>query len=119
MWAVNALMFYLFSMLFPMNFELGNNIFTASQAALVSGLFLTLVSWLVDPLAKLLEWDMKSMPNMMFAYFLGNVVTIWFIARYSMLTGMGISDALWVFVLAVFTFGGQYIVASRGMKNKK
>lgn len=119
MWVVNTLIFYLAAMILPASFVLGNNLFTSMQAAVVSGLILTIVSWLVDPFARLLEWDMKAMPNMMVAYFAGNVATVWFIARYSMLSGFGVANVLWVLILSVVTFVGQYTVAAAGMGKKK
>lgn len=118
MWLVNVIIFNIVGLLMPGVFVFGNNLLDPMQASVVSGLILTLVSWLVDPFARLLEWDMKPMANMMFAYFLGNVVTLWFIARYSLLTGMGVSSVLWVVILSIFTFIGQYAVASVGMKKK-
>ena len=116
MWMIDGLLFYLAAMLLPTYFAIGNSLFTPFQASLFSGFVLTAAVWKIEPVAKYMELDLKPKANMVFAYFVVNVAAVWIIARFSMLTGVGIASYFYVIGFATVAYATQYIVTVQAKK---
>lgn len=117
-WLINAALLYLVAMFMPANFKLGNNIFTAIQAALFTGFVWNWVLWNSESTFKDLEIDVRSPMAMMIAYLGVNFVTIWLLARFAFMSGFGVSSYIYVFMLALVGNLLQYM-AWRVMDKKK
>lgn len=102
-WLVNSLLFYLASVVFPGNFVLGNASLTPTWAALVSGFLLTVLCRLSKPLISRFGLKLAGRYKMFVFYWLVNAVAIWLVARFSYLTGFGISAYYWAIGLGFVT----------------
>ena len=96
-WVVNSLLFYLSPLVFGKLVVAGNARLTANLASLISGLIVTLADTLTMPVFKYFKIKLKDEWQWALAFLFVNVVTVWLIARYADLTGVGVSGA-WVAV---------------------
>ena len=117
-WLINVALLYLVAMFMPANFKLGNDIFTAIQAALFTGFVWNWVLWNAESTFKDLEIDLQSPMAMMIVYLGVNFVTIWLLARFAFMSGFGVSSYIYVFMLALVGNLLQYM-AWRAMDKKK
>lgn len=108
-WVVNSAILYLASLLLPMSVTIGNNIFAAYQSIVFSGFVMSMVLWYIEPVSKDLEIPMKDNTSMMLVYLAVNFATVWFIARFSFITGVGIANFWIVLMIAVAANLVQYV----------
>jgi len=107
-WVVNSAILYLASLFLPLSVTIGNNIFAAYQAIVFSGFIWSVVIWCVEPISKDLEISLKNTTTMMLVYLAVNFATVWFIARFSFITGVGIANYWIVLIIAVAANLAQY-----------
>ncbi|KKR27758.1 MAG: hypothetical protein UT61_C0067G0004 [Candidatus Woesebacteria bacterium GW2011_GWA1_39_8] len=117
-WIVNAALLYLANMLMPRSVALGNSIFKPYQAVVFSAFIWDFVLWYTEPVLKDMELATKSPMAMMVNYLAINFATLWFIARFSFITGIGIGSFVQVLVLAIVGNFVQY-AAWQYMDKKK
>ena len=117
-WLIDSAILYLASLLLPRSVTIGNSIFVKYQAIVFSGFIWSFIVWYAEPVFKDMEIDLRDTSTMMLVYLSLNFATVWFIARFSFITGIGIASFLYVALLAVVGNLVQYI-AWRSMDNKK
>lgn len=97
-WLVNSLVFYFAPLVLVGLVVTGNSRLTPFMASLISGFLLTLAEAIAEPAFKHLKVQLKQEWQWSLAYLFINVITVWLIARYADLTGVGVASA-WVAVL--------------------
>ena len=125
-WVANAVAFLVLSMILPGNVVLGNDKITAPMAAVLSGLILTIIQFLVPPaleksgfleglrsssavqIAGLRIKNQNAWPAI---YLVVNFVGIWVIKRLAQVTGLGISSFLFVLIVAIVVTAAGWGVA--------
>jgi hypothetical protein len=117
-WVINAVLLYLFQMVFPTHYTLGNSILEPYQAAVITSFVWNFVLWNVEPLLKTVDIQLKGAMNMALGYLVVNFALVWLIARYSILSGVGISSVLYVFLLALVANFLQYFAWMQLEKQK-
>lgn len=103
MFVVNSIVMYLANMFFPYMVVLGNARYTAVSALLVSMFALTLILTLATPIIERVAAAANAKLEMMHwigLYMLLNIVSLWTIARYAEVFGLGIASWGVVVVLA-------------------
>jgi len=108
-WLINSLLLYLANMLMPRSVAIGNSIFFKYQAIVFSGFVWSLIIWFTPVFAKELEIAMKDKTTMMLTYLAVNFATLWFIARFSFFTGVGLANYWIVLIIAVAANFVQYM----------
>lgn len=116
-WLVNSVILFLATLFLPGMITAGNNIFEPYQAIVFSGFVWSAVLWHVESMAKDLEIPIKDKTTMMLTYLAVNFATVWFIARFSFISGMGIASFWYVLLLAAVGNFAQY--ATWRYTNKK
>ncbi len=117
-WIINSAILYLASLLMPKSVIIGNNIFAAYQALVFSGFLWSVVIWYIAPVTKDLEISLKDTKVMMLVYLAVNFAVVWFIARFSFITGIGIANYWADLTIAVAANFVQYL-AWQYMDKKK
>ncbi len=117
-WLIDSAILYLASLLLPRSVTIGNSIFVKYQSIVFSGFIWSFIVWYAEPAFKDMEIDLRDTTMMMLVYLLLNFATVWFIARFSFMTGIGIASFLYVALLAVVGNLVQYI-AWRSMDKSK
>lgn len=109
-WVVNSAVLLLANLLMPGSVTIGNNIFAAYQALVFTGFLWSVIIWFVEPVSKDLEIPMKDNTTMMLVYLAVNFATVWFIARFSFITGIGIANYWIDLTIAVAANFFQYTI---------
>ncbi len=110
LWLINAILLYFFNMILPAYYTLGNSIFKPYQAVVITSFVWSYLLWSVEPALKRFEIELKGNTNMAIGYLIINFAIVWLIARYSLLTGIGIASYVYVFFLALIANFLQYLV---------
>lgn len=105
-------------MLLPLHFELGNSMLSPFQAAVLSGFVWNWVVWHTESYLKEFEIKLKDSFSMMASYLVVNFATIWILARFAVITGVGIGSYLYVLLLAAVANFAQF-AAWQAMEKKK
>jgi len=100
-WVASTIVLLLGSAVLRNNVVLGNDKLSASLAAIISGLVLTGLIYLVPEVVKRTGYKIKDQNIWVAIYFVANVVIIWIIKRFAIITALGISSIFWVLVLAL------------------
>jgi len=100
-WVANTVVLLLGAVVLRNNVVLGNDKLSAPLAAIISGLILTGLIYLVPEVVKRSGYKLKDQNIWVAAYFAANVVIIWIIKRLAIITALGISSIYWVLVLAI------------------
>jgi len=99
-WVVNTIILLIFSAIFLNSVVLGNDKLAKPMAAVLSGLLITVVLYIVPSILEKLEFKIKDEKIVMGAYFAASCVGIWIIKRFAIISGLGVSNILWVLILA-------------------
>ncbi|MEK7166541.1 MAG: hypothetical protein AAB874_07070 [Patescibacteria group bacterium] len=97
-WLVNSAIFYFSPFMFGILVATGNARLAPFMASIISGFLITIADALTLPIFERLGIELKDEWQWTLAYLFVNVLSIWVIARYADLTGVGITNA-WVAVL--------------------
>lgn len=97
-WAVNSLLFYFAPFVFSDIVVTGNARLAPFLASVISGFLLALSAAFVMPAMDFLKVRIKEEWQWILVFLGGNILTVWLIARYADLTGVGISN-IWVALL--------------------
>jgi len=100
-WVANTVVLLLGAVVLRNNVVLGNDKLSVPLAAIISGLILTGLIYLVPEVVKRSGYKLKDQNIWVAAYFAANVVIIWIIKRLAIITALGISSIYWVLVLAI------------------
>ena len=100
-WVANTVVLLLGSVVLKSNVVLGNYKLSAPLAAIISGLILTGLIYLVPEVVKRSGYKIKDQNIWVAAYFIANVAIIWIIKRLAIITAFGISSIFWVLVVAL------------------
>lgn len=95
-------------MFLPKAVTIGNSIFVPYQAIVFSGFIWAFVLWYLEAVAKDMEIPLKNTATMTAIYLGVNFATLWFIARFAFITGIGIASFLYVAGIAVVANFIQY-----------
>lgn len=109
-WVVNSVVLLLLATLFADSVVLGNDKLTRPLAGVVSGLILTGVLYLVPWGLTKSGLKIKRQEYWPVIFFIANVVVIWIIKRLAIITGLGISNVLWVLVVSVVVTIFEWVV---------
>ncbi len=102
-WVINSLIFYFAPYLLSPLIVTGNARLTAFMASIISGFLLTVADATTEPIFEKLKIKLTNDWQWILAYLFVNVLSIWVIARYADLTGVGINNA-WVALLLGLIF---------------
>jgi hypothetical protein len=105
-WFANALILFVFASLFPGDVVLGNWRFSAVEAAIYSGFWVTFFVWIMwdFAMARKLKFDVGAVT---LGYFwLVNTFAFWVVARFPAYSGLGITSYFWAFAIGL----GAYLV---------
>ncbi|CAN5349709.1 hypothetical protein BH10PAT1_BH10PAT1_0990 [soil metagenome] len=93
-WLINSLTLYLFNLIFPSNFVLGNWKFNPIEAAIYAGFWVTFFIWIFwdFAIAKKIKFDTAIVTYGYF--FFVNIFAFWLVSRFPGIAGFGISS--WV-----------------------
>ena len=100
-WVTNTVALLVVSAIFNKNVVLGNNILSKPVAAIVSSLILTALIFIIPPTFEKSGYKIKNQNIWPAIFLVVNIVVIWVIKRFAIMTGMGISGIFWVLILAV------------------
>lgn len=117
-WLINSALIYLANLFMPRSVAIGNSIFVKYQSVVFSGFVWSFIVWYTEVIMKDLEVSMKETTPMMFTYLAVNFATVWFMARFSFITGIGIANFWVVLLIAVAANLIQY-AAWQYMDKKK
>ena len=117
-WVVNSAILYLANMFLPNSIKVGNSIFTPYQAIVFSGFIWSFILWYTELVLKDMEVPTKETMTMMLSYLAVNFATVWFIARFAFITGIGVASFLYVGGIAIVANFIQYLTWQR-MDTKK
>jgi len=117
-WIINSLTLYLSNIFFPNALAIGNSILVPYQSIVLSGFIWSAVLWYTEVVLKDMEIPTKSNSSMMLAYFAVNFSTVWLMARFSFITGLGVANFLYVAGIALVANLVQYF-AWQYMDKKK
>ena len=82
------------------NFVLGNMSITKPVAGLIFGLVIALVFFAANPIASKLDIKVKDERIWAGIYFVANAFVIWIVKRLATFTGIGVSNIIFVLVIA-------------------
>lgn len=102
-WLVNSFIYYFTPLIMIELVVSGNARLTAFMASIISGFLLTLAYTATKPAFISLNIKLKDEWQWLTAYLFVNVLTVWVIARYADLTGVGIANA-WIAVILGIIF---------------
>lgn len=109
-WVVNSLLFVILSQVLAANIILGNDRVVAPMAMVFGGLVLTLFVYAVEPVLKKAGYRGKDKKLMLLFYLAANVVGVWIVKRLERITGVGISNTVYVVLFAVVATFAQWAV---------
>lgn len=98
-WAVNFLVILGLGQIFPADIVLGNYKFTAVEAAIYSGFWVTMLVWSIWDFVYVRGVKVDRVSGAFLFFFLFNSLAFWLVARFSHLVGLGISGFYWALVL--------------------
>lgn len=108
MTAVNALLLYLASVLYPRNIVLGNNVLAPYLAVIITAVLLSVVLSFTLPVARVLKIKEKNELGMSLSYTVANIIGLWLLARMAVFTGFGVSSYVVVVILGLILSAVQY-----------
>lgn len=117
-WFINAALLYIVRKLFPIHYTFGNSILDPYQAVFITSFAWSFVQWNVKPFFRSLDVEFRCNSAMAVKCLFVNFSIVWMIARYSILSGIGISSSLYVFLLALLANFAQHYAWLR-FKSKK
>lgn len=100
-WLVNSLIFYIAPFVVSGMIVTGNARLAPFMASVISGFLLTLAVSVTMPAFTALKVKLTDEWQWMLAYLFVNVVSLWVIARYADLTGVGLASAWAALLLGV------------------
>ena len=116
LWVVNAVILLVLSALVGANIVLGTANLSAPLASVISGLILTVVAFIVPMVidkAGLTKTVGKNEYAWAGIYLATYFVAVWVVKRFAEVTGLGVSNLLYVLILAVVLTLGGWGVASK------
>lgn len=109
-WVVNSLVLLVSSAIFGGSVVLGNDKVSTPMAAIISGLIITGLTSLVQPLVAKSGFRVKG--NLMAGVYLAaNIVFVWIIKRFALVLGLGIANILYTVLVGILLTVGQWAVA--------
>jgi len=100
-WVSNTVILLLASAIFRNNVVLGNDKISKPVAAIIAGLILTALIFIIPPITEKSGYKIKNENIWPAIFFVGNIIVIWIIKRIAVISGVGISNILWVLILGV------------------
>jgi uncharacterized membrane protein YvlD (DUF360 family) len=97
-WVINLLVLYLGYMVGTGSIVLGNASLTPVSAAIITGLLLTIIIFLVQPVLDILKIKAGDEKSLNLIYLVLNIVGLWVLARLAAYTGFGIVR-FWVAII--------------------
>ena len=106
-WALNALITYVFAYFYPTYYVLGNKFFGPFIAVVLASLIWTGIVWVAKPILK--SYVKKLSRSYMFLfYFIANFVALWLVTRLAPYVGFGVVRFTWLVILAITADLMQY-----------
>lgn len=99
-WLVNSLVIWFVGAIFPQDLVLGTWRFTAAEAAIYSGFWVTFVVWIFWDFLLARRYKFSRLLNF-FWFWLANTLGIWLMAHINHYSGLGISAYYWAIVLGL------------------
>lgn len=118
-WVVNTVVLLVASVIFSGNVVLGNSRVSTPMAAIISGLIITGLNYLVQPLVAKSGFRVKG--NLMAGvYLVANIVFVWIIKRFALTLGLGVFNILYTVLVGILLTAGQWaVVKATGQMTKK
>lgn len=100
LWIANSVVLNIASLVFRNSVVLGNDKLTKSMASVLSGLILTGLAYFVPKVVEKFEFKVKNDYSWQGIFFVANVIIIWAIKRLAIWTGLGVTNILYVIIVA-------------------
>lgn len=110
-WVGNSVVLLISSAVFGSNVVLGNDKLSSPLAAVISGLILTALLFLVPPAVEKGGYKVKNENWWPGIFLVVNVVFLWIIKRLAIVSGVGVTSIFWVIILAIFVTAVELAVA--------
>jgi len=100
LWVLNSISLAVLSQIFSSSIVLGNAVLSRGLASVFSAFLMTIIFFLVPASAEKAEIKVKDGRLWIVLDFVALVIGIWIVKRLSVLTGLGISNILFVILVA-------------------
>lgn len=100
LWIASSIILLIASVIFGSNVVLGNDKLSVSLAAVLSGFIISGLTHLVPKAVEKFDYKVKKDNIWLVIFFAANVIIIWLIKRFALVTGLGISNNLYVVLIA-------------------
>lgn len=110
---VNLITLYIAYLLVPSFIVLGNANLTDWTAVLLNSFLISTIYYLVLRLAKYLNINTSKNSSWILTGLITNILSIWFISKGAVLTGLGISSYLIALILGIIITSLQYLICKR------
>lgn len=110
-WVVNTAVLLVSSFIFSGNVVLGNDKLSMPMAAVLSGLIITAVGYLVQPAVARSGYKVKNENVWGGIYFVANAAVVWVVKRFALVLGLGVASIFYVILVAVLLTAAQWAVA--------
>jgi len=101
LWIVSSIVLLVASALLSNNIVLGNDRLSKSTAGVISGFILTLIAHFVPKAVEKIDFKVKNEYAWQGVFLVANVIILWVIKRFALISGLGISNIFYVFILGV------------------
>lgn len=108
LWAGTTILALIISAVFGNKFVLGNASIATPVSGMVLGVFLTVVFFGAEPVAKKFDVKIKDKRAWVGIFFAVNCTLIWILKRLADFSGVGVSGIVFVFIIGAILTGGQY-----------
>ena len=110
---VNLIALYFAYLLVPSFIVLGNANLTHCTAVLLNSFLISTIYYLVLRLAKYLNINTSKNSSWILTGLITNILSIWFVSKGAVLTGLGISSYLIALILGIIITSLQYLICKR------
>lgn len=101
LWAINSLFLLILSTIFKNNVVLGNEKVPTALAAVIAGFVICVLTFMTKPILKKIGFSTFDENLSLLVYLAVSFVGVWVLKRLANLTGLGISNLLFVLVVAI------------------
>lgn len=113
------LLLFLAANIFTIDVVLGTYRFSAFEAAVYSGFWITFLAWVVWDFIKARGISLNNKALAITVLWLANSAAVWIVARFAHLTGLGISSYRWALLLGLVVALAQGTFWANAKKAKK
>lgn len=99
-WIITATILYIIHIFYPTSVVLGNHKFVTIEAAVYSAFWISFIMWTILDVFYSRGFRFRNLVLFLIAFLAANSVSIWMVARFAKLLGLGIVSYQWAFAMA-------------------